>query len=1007
MSNNLPLPPLICRCCGRGPFPRIVNHLTNSPRCAKFYTDERLRLLVPQTITFNNNLPAVLMGTLQDSNPQAILNLRDGSNNSDDDDVCFTSGNASSIHSNTQESHDMVVDQSMDIESMSQKSSDDSTSSTPTHPIAIDITQPPASSIALQLNYECDYDWLHNLQRDCPTFDNDPFLLMQAEELIRNGIDEIDNVILSSTQFTNSLAPSNINNENVSLAEDTIQSVPYQQEPSPIPTHESANVIAAPVQIDYTIHDVPLSGPNFQRYLTDEDIFLTKVSELCTKSNLPHHIFDDIVNLFRDVNSLNLKIRPDKLCYRKHFISRLEKRFTSPVPKCIPVTLESSDKIPKNNQSRSSHRDKANVIVFDFKDQVYDLLHNPDTFGNMENLIGTHRMDDPFNSAPIEHNDGRVDEIMDGQWYKDTYEECKAIAGDEPFVVYPVIMYMDKTGTDVYNRSGLEPLLFTLCNLNRSCRNRYAAWRMLGINANLDAKSSAQKSKQRGGRIGKGRPTRNYHTCLKTLIESYMKHQGRDEPIRMFVRFGNQVAMRRVFFPFAFIIGDSQSQDKVCGRYLAYTNVQRTCRCCDVPPEKLNDHQHKCNYVDHYSFNAVSQYAMKISGLIPWDEAIDGEELSEANKKVILDESAEFLKNFSHHLHDNAFADIWFGHNTLGLLEKMPHDLMHAFQHGVLHYVIEVLISPLNPSEKVQLDELVDSLIVPLKSSSRSSYPKCSFMNGITNLSLITADERVGVAFVLLLVASSKPGAELLKKVSVRIERNKQKGLAMNAEESNADDVDQGDLFIETDQENPYDAPPTDRLCDPNSIIYMLSMMLCFHAWYHYGAPYNAKTDVDVMSMRISISEMLKHVKLAAPRTDKSGWNIQKFHNILHIPRDIQMYGSPMNYDASTSKNNLKFFAKQPGEHTQKGTKMHIAQTCIRLRETDLMMKAISTYRHSYPTHFPAIVKESEKVNGPIPNNESAIKSVLVGGPHFTITVSPVDGQSQVKTHQGLKSRTK
>jgi len=148
MSNNLPLPPLICQCCGRGPFPRIVNHLTNSPRCAKFYADERLRLLVPQTITINNHLPPVLTGIVQDSNPQAIRNPRNGSNHSDDDDVRFTGGDASSTHSNTQDNHDMVVDQSMDIESMSQKSSNNSTSTTPNPPIPIDITQPPASSIA-------------------------------------------------------------------------------------------------------------------------------------------------------------------------------------------------------------------------------------------------------------------------------------------------------------------------------------------------------------------------------------------------------------------------------------------------------------------------------------------------------------------------------------------------------------------------------------------------------------------------------------------------------------------------------------------------------------------------------------------------------------------------------------------------------------------------------------------------------------------------------------------
>ncbi len=37
--------------------------------------------------------------------------------------------------------------------------------------------------------------------------------------------------------------------------------------------------------------------------------------------------------------------------------------------------------------------------------------------------------------------------------------------------------------------------------------------------------------------------------------------------------------------------------------------------------------------------------------------------------------------------------------NTYGLLESLPHDVMHAFLHGVLMYVLEVITSPLNPSE--------------------------------------------------------------------------------------------------------------------------------------------------------------------------------------------------------------------------------------------------------------------------------------------------------------------
>jgi len=75
-------------------------------------------------------------------------------------------------------------------------------------------------------------------------------------------------------------------------------------------------------------------------------------------------------------------------------------------------------------------------------------------------------------------------------------------------------------------------------------------------------------------------------------------------------------------------------------------------------------------------------------------------------------------------------------------------------------------LSPLNPSEKFALDVIVDAIIVPVRSSLKKDYPRCSFVRGITNLTLLTADERAGVAFVLALVAASKPGSDLLDQSS-------------------------------------------------------------------------------------------------------------------------------------------------------------------------------------------------------------------------------------------------
>jgi len=86
-------------------------------------------------------------------------------------------------------------------------------------------------------------------------------------------------------------------------------------------------------------------------------------------------------------------------------------------------------------------------------------------------------------------------------------------------------------------------------------------------------------------------------------------------------------------------------------------------------------------------------------------------------------EAHKDLKKISQHMHLNAFHDVWLGSHTYGLLESLPHDMIHAFLHGGLMYVIEVILSPLNPSEKFDLDVLVDAIIVPVRSSLKEAIP--------------------------------------------------------------------------------------------------------------------------------------------------------------------------------------------------------------------------------------------------------------------------------------------
>jgi len=116
-------------------------------------------------------------------------------------------------------------------------------------------------------------------------------------------------------------------------------------------------------------------------------------------------------------------------------------------------------------------------------------------------------------------------------------------------------------------------------------------------------------------------------------------------------------------------------------------------------------------------------------------------------------------------MHDNAFEEIWFGNNSYGILGALPTDLMHAFLHKIIPYVVKTIVAPLTPTEKTSLDHLVDSVLVPIRQGEQSKYPCANFSCGISNLKLLTATEWAGVVFALSLVVHTAQGFQLFKKL--------------------------------------------------------------------------------------------------------------------------------------------------------------------------------------------------------------------------------------------------
>jgi len=111
-----------------------------------------------------------------------------------------------------------------------------------------------------------------------------------------------------------------------------------------------------------------------------------------------------------------------------------------------------------------------------------------------------------------------------------------------------LICYCSKTGTDVYQRNSLGPFSFSFCLFNRECRYKTSAWHRLGYIPDYENMSSATHSISRGGFIGKIRPCRNFHSCLKVLLNPLIDSQGKNHQFMLIFGLETKLPYVKYFF---------------------------------------------------------------------------------------------------------------------------------------------------------------------------------------------------------------------------------------------------------------------------------------------------------------------------------------------------------------------------------------------------------------------------------------------------------------------------
>jgi len=122
-------------------------------------------------------------------------------------------------------------------------------------------------------------------------------------------------------------------------------------------------------------------------------------------------------------------------------------------------------------------------------------------------------------------------------------------------------------------------------------------------------------------------------------------------------------------------------------------HVARLSCACDVSFSDYNDPKWKCNYLKMDDLQKLAIQGLALNGFMANDDVkMMAIHVKQAESNKVL----EHLQKKSHHMHGNAFDGIWFGDNSYGILGALPTDLMHAFLHGIILYVVKTSVAPLH-----------------------------------------------------------------------------------------------------------------------------------------------------------------------------------------------------------------------------------------------------------------------------------------------------------------------
>ena len=537
------------------------------------------------------------------------------------------------------------------------------------------------------------------------------------------------------------------------------------------------------------------------------------------------------------------------------------------------------------------------VTTYDFQQQLLSMLRDKELM-KLENLM---KLDD--------ENEGMeyISEVQDASWYKMAKQFYDNEYGRDPSrLICGVILSIDKTHTDAKGKLCLEPVNFSLSLFNKKCRRKMkSAWRTLGFINDLNGNYLEEIWSQNEyflGVTGKRSVPRSvkksiiYHEILALVLESLQRVQ--DLGIVWNLPISNVRGNKSQVYHLVFPLCFGIF-DMKGGKQLCgmydANNVNRPCISCYSLLKDLDNSVKVCE--------PVREIELK------------GKILSTRNNSEVDD-----LKVISQYPNpQNAFFKLSTGGWPFGIWGLCPTEVLHQFYEGVVAYALQEFVENyLTSSSKKNIDRTLRQIVLAgTYQSDRGDYPKGSFSMGFTSLGKMKGIEKHSVLFYLCIFLHTECARTV-------------KFGGMNIAKDN-------DLQLMKEWRK------------------LFEKCLYYHDWLMQ--PSFERQSLESMNSRVI--EFHKLLKKLIKRDGKGISGVPKFHEMLHIVRDIQRHGPAIMYDSCITEGHHHYQKLYAGR-TQKRLTNFTAQTGNRLYEDQMISLTWNSIENIHPRFS---FKTKKKIN--------------------------------------------